>query len=55
MGAETFVEGLATVASSYLRKIFEGPIMAAGGFDREGAEDILQRGDADLVPFRRWF
>jgi N-ethylmaleimide reductase len=47
--------GQAPVASSYLRKIFKGPIMAAGGFDREGAEDILQRGDADLVAFGRWF
>ncbi|WP_171991559.1 hypothetical protein [Paraburkholderia phenazinium] len=37
--------GQSPVASSFLRKFFKGPIMAAGGFDREGAEDILQRGD----------
>ncbi|WP_144152354.1 alkene reductase [Paraburkholderia sp. BCC1885] len=55
MGTETLVEGQAPVASSFLRKIFKGPIMAAGGFDRDGAEDILQRGDADLVAFGRWF
>jgi N-ethylmaleimide reductase len=28
--------------------------MKAGGFDREGAENIPQTGDADLVAFRRW-
>ncbi|CAD6538893.1 hypothetical protein LMG28727_03582 [Paraburkholderia kirstenboschensis] len=28
---------------------------AAGGFDRAGAKQILQRGDADLVAFGRWF
>lgn len=55
MGTETLVEGQAPVASSFLRKIFKGPIIAAGGFDRDGAEDILQRGDADLVAFGRWF
>jgi N-ethylmaleimide reductase len=55
MGTETLVEGQAPVASSFLRKVFKGPIIAAGGFDREGAEDILQRGDADLVAFGRWF
>jgi N-ethylmaleimide reductase len=38
-----------------LRTIFNGPIIAAGGFDRAGAEQILQRGDADLVAFGRWF
>jgi N-ethylmaleimide reductase len=48
-------EGQAPVASLFLRKIFKGPIMAAGEFHREGAEDILQRGDADLVAFGRWF
>ena len=55
MGTETLVEGQAPVASSFLRKVFTGPIIAAGGFDRAGAEQILQRGDADLVAFGRWF
>ena len=55
MGTETLVEGQVPVASSFLRKIFNGPIIAAGGFDRTGAEQILQRGDADLVAFGRWF
>ncbi|MFT4069531.1 alkene reductase [Paraburkholderia sp.] len=55
MGTETLVEGEAPVASSFLRQVFGGPIIAAGGFDRAGAEQILQRGDADLVAFGRWF
>jgi N-ethylmaleimide reductase len=32
-----------------------GADIAAGGFDRESAEAILQRGDADLVAFGRAF
>lgn len=55
MGTETLAEDEAPVASAFLRQHFRGPIIAAGGFDREGAEQILQRGDADLVAFGRWF
>jgi N-ethylmaleimide reductase len=43
------------VAAAMLRKVFRGPIIAAGGFDRTGAEAILTRGDADAVAFGRWF
>ena len=43
------------VAVTYLRKIFTGPIIAAGGFDRAGADVILASGDADLVAFGRHF
>jgi N-ethylmaleimide reductase len=52
---ETIHEGQAPVASAFLRKIFNGPIIAAGGFDRDGAEAILTRGDADGVAFGRYF
>jgi len=55
LGTETLEEGQAPVASSLLRTVFDGPIIAAGGFDRAGAEQILHRGDADLVAFGRWF
>lgn len=55
MGTETLVDGQAPVASTFLRNFFDGPIIAAGGFDRDGAEQILQRGDADLVAFGRLF
>lgn len=54
-GVETVREGHPPVAAALMRKIFKGPIIAAGGFDRAGAEAILQRGDADLVAFGRLF
>ena len=43
------------VAAAFLRPFFDGPIIAAGGFDRGGAEAILQSGAADLVAFGRHF
>jgi N-ethylmaleimide reductase len=43
------------VASKTLRKVFSGPIIAAGGFDGPSAEAIIQSGDADLVAFGRHF
>lgn len=54
-GVETVREGQPPVASAFLRKIFKGPIIAAGGFDRDGAEAILARGDADAIAFGRYF
>jgi N-ethylmaleimide reductase len=38
-----------------LRKLFTGPIIVAGGFTRESAQQILAQGDADLVGFGRFF
>ena len=55
VGAEAPEEGQAPVAAAQIRKIFHGPIIAAGGFDRAGAEAIVERGDADLVAFGRFF
>ena len=43
------------VASATLRKVFSNPIIAAGGFDGESAEAIVQSGDANLVAFGRHF
>jgi N-ethylmaleimide reductase len=54
-GVETIDEGRAPVASKFLRQIFNGAIITAGGFDRAGAEAILAGGDADLVAFGRFF
>jgi N-ethylmaleimide reductase len=54
-GTETVSEGQSAVASAFLRKVFNGPILAAGGFDRHGAQEILRCGAADLVAFGRWF
>ena len=55
MGVETLDEAARPVASEFLRKVFDGPIIAAGGFTRDSAAEILARGDADLVAFGRWF
>jgi N-ethylmaleimide reductase len=54
-GDDTLHEGQAPVASKYLRPFFPGPIIVAGGFDREGAEAIVEAGTADLVAFGRHF
>jgi N-ethylmaleimide reductase len=54
-GVETLDEHQHPVASEFLRKVFTGPIIAAGGFNGDGAETILQKGDADLVAFGRFF
>jgi N-ethylmaleimide reductase len=52
---EEIVEGAAPVTVQHLRPIYQGTIIAAGGFDREKALDILAAGHADLVAFGRAF
>jgi N-ethylmaleimide reductase len=54
-GAEVVAQGQGPIASEHLRKIFKGPILAAGGFDPASAEAIVEKGDADLVVFGRHF
>jgi len=54
-GTDTIDEGAAPVASAFLRRIFKGPIISAGGFDRESAESIIREGNADGVAFGRYF
>jgi N-ethylmaleimide reductase len=54
-GVETIAEGQPPIASAFLRRMFKGPIISAGGFDRAGAEAILRRGDSDAVAFGRYF
>ena len=48
-------QGQAPVASEQLRKIYKGKIIAAGGFEPDSAEAIVEKGDADLVTFGRYF
>jgi len=43
------------LAAQRLRKIFKGKIAAAGGFDPDTAEEVVEQGDADLVAFGRHF
>ncbi|GJI89512.1 alkene reductase [Duganella hordei] len=43
------------VAAQLIRQHYEGVLIAAGGFEPDSAEAILQAGDADLVAFGRHF
>jgi len=54
-GNVLIAEGQAPVATAQLRKVFKGKIIAAGGFEPESAEAIVEKGDADLVAFGRHF
>ena len=46
---------LPPIAAANIRRIFKGTLIAAGGFDRESAEALLKRGDADLIAFGRLY
>lgn len=54
-GNETIDEAAEPVAVPYLRTLFSGPIIAAGGFKLESAQNLLNTGDADLIAFGRAF
>jgi N-ethylmaleimide reductase len=54
-GNVLIAERQAPVAAERLRKIFEGKIIAAGGFEPASAEAVIEKGDADLVAFGRHF
>jgi N-ethylmaleimide reductase len=55
IGSQEAADSLPPVAAGNLRPFFKGPIIAAGGFDGKGAEEIVTKGDADLVAFGRHF
>jgi N-ethylmaleimide reductase len=54
-GNAAIEDGLPPVAAGQLRRVFQGNILAAGGFEPDSAEEILEKGDADLVAFGRHF
>ena len=54
-GNVVIAEGQAPVAAEKLRKIFKGRIIAAGGFEPDTAEAVIEKGDADAVAFGRHF
>jgi N-ethylmaleimide reductase len=54
-GSEAVDDGLPVVASAEMGKIFKGKIIAAGGFEPAEAEAVVDRGDADMVAFGRYF
>ena len=49
------IEAAAPSAAASLKPVFQGPVIAAGGFDREQALAIVEKGGADLVAFGRHF
>jgi N-ethylmaleimide reductase len=54
-GSQAVKDGLPPVAAALIRKHFTRTIIAAGGFEADTAEEIIQSGDADLVAFGRHF
>jgi N-ethylmaleimide reductase len=54
-GNVVVTEGQGPIAAEYLRTIFTGKIIAAGGFEPDTAEAVVANGDADLVAFGRYF
>lgn len=43
------------LTSGYFRSIYEGTLMAAGGYDRPLGEAAIAQGHADLIAYGRWF
>jgi N-ethylmaleimide reductase len=54
-GSELIHESLGAVASEKLRHIFDGKLIAAGGFEPASAEQIVASGTVDAVAFGRHF
>jgi N-ethylmaleimide reductase len=54
-GNVLIAEGQGYIATTRLRKVFAGTIIAAGGFEPNTAEAAVRDGDADLVAFGRHF
>jgi N-ethylmaleimide reductase len=54
-GNIVITEGQGAIAAEQLRKIFHSKIIAAGGFEPETAEAVVEKGDADAVAFGRHF
>lgn len=48
-------ESESDVSAKDIRRIYKGTIIAAGGFTRENAEQVINDGHADLVAFGRMF
>ena len=54
-GNVVVAQGQGPIATQRLRRIFKGRIVAAGGFEPDTAEAIVEKGDADAVAFGRHF
>src|SRR5262249_24476307 len=49
------IAGIPESTATLFRQAFKGPLIAAGGFDRESAASAIERGRADAVAFGRDF
>jgi N-ethylmaleimide reductase len=54
-GGELIAEGMGPIAARELGHIFNGPIIAAGGFEPDTAEAAVASGVASLIAFGRHF
>jgi N-ethylmaleimide reductase len=54
-GSEVVHAGQGAIASEDLRLIFNGKLIAAGGFEPATAEEIVEKGTVDAVAFGRYF
>ncbi len=54
-GNVVIAESQYAIAAARLRKTFNRKIIAAGGFEPGTAEEVVEKGDADLVAFGRHF
>lgn len=54
-GSDLIDAGQGAVASEKLRQIFNGKLIAAGGFEPASAEQIVASGTVDAVAFGRYF
>lgn len=54
-GSDLIHEGQGAVASESLRQIFQGKLIAAGGFEPTSAERLVAAGTLDAVAFGRYF
>jgi N-ethylmaleimide reductase len=54
-GNVVVAEGQGPIAAEYLRTVYTGRIVAAGGFEPDTAEAVVTKGDADFVAFGRYF
>jgi N-ethylmaleimide reductase len=43
------------LSSHFFRSIYNGTIIAAGGYNRELGEEAIAQGHADLIAFGRWY
>jgi N-ethylmaleimide reductase len=54
-GSDLIHEGQGAVAAEHFRPIFDGKLIAAGGFEPDTAEEIVEQGTVDGVAFGRHF